>query len=115
MFLTQLQITLTLYQLHFSSSILASGPNVIHPKDFWLPGEDLPVHYNLSLQVNMEDFTTEGEVSILLDVVRPTKQITLLHVHPDILTLTHSVKVNDMDGSSFIQSSCQVVASQIHL
>ena len=75
----------------------------------------------------MEDFTTEGEVSILLDVVRPTKQITLLHVHPDILTLTHSgVKVNDMDGgekrglkrmqrSSFIQSSCQVVASQIHL
>ena len=98
---TQLHISLLLYfQLHFPASLLASGPkNVIHPNDFWLPGEVLPVHYNLTLQVNMEDFTTEGEVSILLDVVRPTKQITL-HVHPDILTVTHNgVKVKYMEGT----------------
>ena len=94
---TQLRIALVFYQLHIS----ASGPNVIHPNDFWLPGEVLPLHYNLSLQVNMEDFTTEGEVSILLDVVRPTKQITL-HVHPDFLEVTHNeVKVKDMGGKEW--------------
>ena len=97
---TQLHISLLLYQLHFPAALLANnGPkNVIHSNDFWLPGEVLPVHYNLSLQVNMEDFTTEGEVSILLDVVKPTKQITL-HVHPDILLVKlDEVKVRDMDG-----------------
>ena len=97
----QLQITLIFYQLHFLDSISASAPNVIHPNDFWLPGEVLPLHYNLSLQVDMEDFTTEGEVSILLDVVRPTKQITL-HVHPDIVTVAHNeVKVKDMGGKEW--------------
>ena len=41
----------------------------------------------------MEEFTTKGEESILLDMVKPTKQITL-HVHPNILIVTHSwVKV----------------------
>ena len=118
MFLTQLQITQPHLPTSLPASISASGSNVIHPNDFWLPGEVLPVHYNLSLKVNMEDLTTEGKVSILLDVVRPTTQITL-HVHPDILKLTHSVpKVEDigekrgqlkglkwMQKSSFIKPS----------
>ena len=76
---TQLHITLSIF--FFGSG---STRHVLHPNEFWLPEDVVPVTYSLSLQVNMEKLTTEGRVSILVKVVRPTKQITF-HVHPRLV------------------------------
>ena len=93
-----LRIVPIFFKLQFLVPYLVSG-ETIHPNDFWLPGDVVPVHYDLSLQVNMENFTTEGEVSIEVDVVKNTKQFTL-HVHPKIVTVKQSeVKVCQLFGS----------------
>ena len=69
---------------------------IIHPNEFWLPEDVVPIRYTLSLQVDMEKHTTEGRVSIWLKVVRPTKQITF-HVHPRLVRVKEKgVRVIDM-------------------
>ena len=69
---------------------------IIHPNEFWLPEDVVPIRYTLSLQVDMEKRTTEGRVSIWLKVVRPTKQITF-HVHPRLVRVKEKgVRVIDM-------------------
>ena len=75
----QVHITLCLFFFHIGST-----RQILHPNEFWLPEDVVPITYSLSLQVNMEKLTTEGRVSILVKVVRPTKQITF-HVHPRLV------------------------------
>ena len=49
----------------------------------------IPVSYNLSLLVDMEKLTTEGEVQIKLTVTRDTSNITL-HANQSFLSIKHS-------------------------
>ena len=75
---------------------IGSTRQIIHPNEFWLPEDVVPIRYTLSLQVDMEKHTTEGRVSIWLKVVRPTKQITF-HVHPRLVRVKKKgVRVIDM-------------------
>ena len=70
---------------------VASARQVLHPNEYWLPEDVVPETYSLKLLVNMEKLTTEGKMSILVKVVRPTKQITF-HVHPSLV----KVKQNEV-------------------
>ena len=49
----------------------------------------IPLSYNLSLLVDMEKLTTEGEVQIKLKVTRTTSNITL-HANQSFLSIKHS-------------------------
>ena len=82
-------VTLVLHQL----SVSADPADLIQRNDFWLPDDVVPVKYNLRLLVDMEEFTTEGEVKIRVEVKKATNQITL-HVARKIVTvLEEKVKV----------------------
>ena len=85
----QTQAHITLIILAFFD--IASARQVLHPNEYWLPEDVVPETYSLMLQVNMEKLTTEGKMSILVKVVRPTKQITF-HVHPSLV----KVKQNEV-------------------
>ena len=60
---------------------LLAGPDLLVPNEYWLPGEVVPVHYDLKLVVTMDNLTTRGEVSVDLQVVKATFNITL-HANP---------------------------------
>ena len=80
-------------------SVSAVDPvaDLIQRNDYWLPDDVEPVNYNLSLLVNMEEFTTEGEVKIRLKVKKATDKITFHashHIHRRIVTVQkENVKV----------------------
>ena len=80
---------------------IGSTRQILHSNEYWLPENVVPITYSLSLKVNMEKLTTEGRVSILVKVVRPTKQITL-HVHPRLVRVKQNevrvVKMNTGRG-----------------
>ena len=56
---------------------LLAGPDLLVPNEYWLPGEVVPVHYNLMLVVHMANLSTRGEVSVEVQVVKATFNITL--------------------------------------
>ena len=56
---------------------LLAGPDLLVPNEYWLPGEVVPVHYDLKLVVHMDNLTTRGEVSVEVQVVKATFSITL--------------------------------------
>ena len=88
---TRVHVTIILFFFLFDST-----RQKIHPNEFWLPEDIVPIKYTLSLLVDMEKQTTEGRVSIWLKVVRPTRQITF-HVHPRLVTVKkNGVRVIDM-------------------
>ena len=89
--LYQALIPLVLHHL----SVSAGPADLIQQNDYWLPDDLVPVNYNLTLLVNMEELTTEGMVKIRLEVKNATDQITL-HVQPETLTvLEDKVEVYD--------------------
>ena len=49
------------------------------PKEYWLPSEVIliPVHYDLKLVVHMSNLTTRRKVSVEVQVVKATFNITL--------------------------------------
>ena len=49
-----------------------------------------PIHYNLSLLINMEKLTTEGEVSILLKVLSSELSVFCIHMDNRFLSLRKS-------------------------
>ena len=49
-----------------------------------------PIHYNLSLLINMEKLTTVGEVSILLKVIEPELSVFCIHMDNRFLSLRKS-------------------------
>ena len=89
---TRVHVTIILFFFLFDSTRQKN----IHPNEFRLPEDIVPIKYTLSLLVDMEKQTTEGRVSIWLKVVRPTKQITF-HVHSKLVTVKkNGVRVIDM-------------------
>ena len=88
-------LLLLLLQLSVSAAAAGGPANLIQRNDFWLPDDVVPVNYNLSLLVNMEELTTEGKVKIRLEVKNATDQI-ILHVQPNVLTVMQdNVEVYD--------------------
>ena len=71
-----------------SSSIQGEASNAVNGSEYRLPGEVLPLSYNLSLLIDMENLVTEGEVQIKLTVTRPTSNITL-HANQSFLSIKH--------------------------
>ncbi|KAI8089940.1 aminopeptidase [Halteromyces radiatus] len=63
-----------------------------------LPTNVKPVHYDLSLQPNLETFVFKGQVKINLDVIEPTRVITLNSHEINIISAT--LIVNDFSQSS---------------
>ena len=58
--------------------VSASGQaDLIKRNDYWLPDNVVPVNYNISLLVNMEELSTEGRAKIRLEVKNATDRITL--------------------------------------
>ena len=49
-----------------------------------------PIHYDLSLLINMEELTTVGEVSILLKVLEPRLSLFCIHMDDRFLSLRKS-------------------------
>ena len=68
------------------SETVKTGPPA---SDYRLLGEVIPVSYNLSLFIDMENLTTEGEVRIKLRVMRATSNITL-HANQSFLSIKHN-------------------------
>ena len=60
---------------------LLAGPDLLVPNEYWLPGEVVPVHYDLKVVAHMDNLTTRGEVSVEVRVVKATFNITL-HANP---------------------------------
>ena len=67
---------------------LLAGPELLEPNDYWLPGEVVPVHYDLKLVVHMDNLTTRGEVSVKVRVVKATFNITL-HANSSFVKIDH--------------------------
>ena len=65
--------------LHQVSEVSAAGQqaDLIKRNDYWLPDNVVPVNYNISLLVNMEQLTTQGRVKIRVEVKNATDRITL--------------------------------------
>ena len=77
-----------------SSSLLLEQSSANETKepsgsDYRLLGEVIPLSYNISLIVDMNELTTEGEVQIKLRVMQLTSNITL-HANQSLLTIKHS-------------------------
>jgi len=67
---------LTGFALHYRR--MASTTTAAHHTDREvLPTEVVPTHYHLSLNPNLETFTYAGNVTVTLDVEKPTSQIVL--------------------------------------
>ena len=71
-----------------ASSLQGEASNAVNGSEYRLPGEVLPLSYNLSLLIDMENLVTEGEVQIKLTVTRPTSNITL-HANQSFLSIKH--------------------------
>ena len=71
-----------------ASSLQGEASNAVNGSEYRLPGEVLPLSYNLSLLIDMENLVTEGEVQIKLTVTRPTSNITL-HANQTFLSIKH--------------------------
>lgn len=77
-----------------SSFTLASfpvpQPTIAQPRtdsaDYRLPTHVLPVHYNVTLEPNLDDFTFSGYVIIQVEVTEAAKNVTL---HASELTITN--------------------------
>ena len=67
---------------------LLAGPDLLVPNEYWLPGEVVPVHYDLKLVVHMDNLTTRGEVSVEAEVVKATFNITL-HANSSFVKIDH--------------------------
>ena len=67
---------------------LLAGPELLKPNDYWLPGEVVPVHYDLKLVVHMDNLTTRGEVVVMVKVVKATSNITL-HANSTYVKIDH--------------------------
>ena len=68
------------------------------PNEYWLPGEVVPVHYDLMLVVHMDNLTTREEVSVEVEVVKATFNITL-HANSTFVRIDHDkVAVKGPDG-----------------
>ena len=80
---------------HLSVSAVDPVADLIQRNDYWLPDDVEPVNYNLSLLVDMEEFTTEGEVKIRLKVKKATDQITfhVSHHRRIVIVQKENVKV----------------------
>ena len=77
---------------------LLAGPDLLVPNEYWLPGEVVPVHYDLKLVVHMDNLTTRGEVSVEVQVVKATFNITL-HANSTFVRIDHDkVAVKGPDG-----------------
>ena len=77
---------------------LLAGPELLEPNDYWLPGEVVPVHYDLKLAVHMDNLTTRGEVVVMVKVVKATSNITL-HANSTYVKIDHDkVAVKGPDG-----------------
>ena len=77
---------------------LLAGPDLLVPNEYWLPGEVVPVHYDLMLVVHMDNLTTRGEVSVEVQVVKATFNITL-HANSTFVRIDHDkVAVKGPDG-----------------
>ena len=77
---------------------LLAGPDLLVPNEYWLPGEVVPVHYDLKLVVHMANLTTRGEVSVEVQVVKATFSITL-HANSTFVRIDHDkVAVKGPDG-----------------
>ena len=77
---------------------LLAGPDLLVPNEYWLPGEVVPVHYDLKLVVHMDNLTTRGEVSVEVQVVKATFNITL-HANSTFVRIDHDkVAVRGPDG-----------------
>ena len=70
-------------------SVSETGKTGPPASDYRLLGEVIPVSYNLSLLIDMEKLTTEGEVRIKLRVMRTTSNITL-HANQSFLSIKHN-------------------------
>ena len=67
---------------------LLAGPDLLVPNEYWLPGEVVPVHYDLKLVVHMDNLTTRGEVVVMVKVVKATSNITL-HANSTYVKIDH--------------------------
>ena len=67
---------------------LLAGPELLEPNDYWLPGEVVPVHYDLKLVVHMDNLTTRGEVVVMVKVAKATSNITL-HANSTFVKIDH--------------------------
>ena len=67
---------------------LLAGPDLLVPNEYWLPGEVVLVHYDLKLVVHMDNLTTRGEVSVEVQVVKATVNITL-HANSSFVKIDH--------------------------
>ena len=77
---------------------LLAGPDLLVPNEHWLPGDVVPVHYDLKLVVHMANLTTRGEVSVEVEVVKATFSITL-HANSTFVKIDHDkVAVKGPDG-----------------
>ena len=77
---------------------LLAGPDLLVPNEYWLPGEVVLVHYDLKLVVHMDNLTTRGEVSVEVQVVKATFNITL-HANSTFVRIDHDkVAVKGPDG-----------------
>ena len=75
-----------------------AGPDLLTPNEYWLPGQVVPVHYDLKLVVDMEKLKTRGEVKIEVNVVKATSTITL-HANSSFVKIDHdNVVVQTADG-----------------
>jgi hypothetical protein len=63
-----------------------------------LSGDMRPFHYNVSLTVDMDNFTTEGEVTIQIEVLRPTSKI-VLNAQPGLVTISKEGVTVEEDGT----------------
>ena len=81
---------------------LLAGPDLLVPNEYWLPGEVVPVHYDLKLVVHMGNLTTRGEVRVEVEVVKDTSTITL-HTNSRFVKIAHDkVVVQEVENSSNI-------------
>ena len=77
----RVQIVLVLFFFSISADTLQESDY-----DFLVRGLVEPIHYNLSLLIDMEKLTTVGEVSILLKVLSPLSRFCI-HTDQRFLTL----------------------------
>lgn len=66
-------------------------------KDYRLPNDTLPLHYEIYLHPNLKDGTFIGKVDIHLDITRPRNFIL---VHTKYLSISSTVVHQGLEGNS---------------
>ncbi|XP_065573933.1 glutamyl aminopeptidase-like isoform X1 [Artemia franciscana] len=67
-------------------------------KEYRLPGDVIPIHYDVYLHPNLETDLFSGYVSIQLDVQSPR---TYILIHTKLLEITETIVVSDDDSTYF--------------